>query len=289
MIDGAPTVDIGGSADDPHDQLSNIGDVVRLGDGRIAVMNNGTSELRFYDSLGHYLSASGRAGDGPGEFRGVERLVRAGDSVIAYDYQLRRITTVTPAGGVGGTTPVTAALTTGGVEPIGRVSDGSWIGRSSAGVLHPAPAIQRDTVVIVRLSTRLDSVLNEIGRFPATDEYITAPPDRPAGTVRSYGVPFGLETYVVVRGDLIYVGDAARYEVLVYRPDGRLVRRIRREVDREPVRDADVSRARQEEILRAGPRYAEAIERRWALVPVPATKPAFSGIALDDAGRLTDT
>jgi hypothetical protein len=82
------------------------------------------------------------------------------------------------------------------------------------------------------------------------------------------------------------VADAARYEVLVYRPDGRLVRRIRRAVDREPVREADVSRARQEEILRAGPRYAEAIARRWALVPVPATKPAFSGIAVDEAGRL---
>jgi hypothetical protein len=41
----------------------------RLSDGRIVVVNRGTSELRFFDGTGRYLSSAGGEGEGPGEFR----------------------------------------------------------------------------------------------------------------------------------------------------------------------------------------------------------------------------
>ena len=64
-----PAVDIGVLEGAPEYQLFRVGGALRLDDGRIVVANGGTGELRFYDEAGSYLSASGRKGEGPGEFK----------------------------------------------------------------------------------------------------------------------------------------------------------------------------------------------------------------------------
>lgn len=78
-----PLLDIGVLEDDPRYQFYQVVGAQQLSDGRIVVANSGTSELRFYDSAGRFLSASGRQGGGPGEFGGLRSLaVLSGDSLL---------------------------------------------------------------------------------------------------------------------------------------------------------------------------------------------------------------
>jgi hypothetical protein len=63
----------------------------RLDDGRLAVMNAGSNELRIYDESGAFVSAHGREGEGPGEFRGATRLNLIGDTLAVYDARLHRL------------------------------------------------------------------------------------------------------------------------------------------------------------------------------------------------------
>lgn len=82
-----PTVTIGGQLGEPGHDLHRVFGAARLGDGRIALANTGTDELRFYDASGAFLHSAGRSGNGPGEFTNAWRLFRLpGDTLLVGDY-----------------------------------------------------------------------------------------------------------------------------------------------------------------------------------------------------------
>src|SRR5690606_18121351 len=86
-LSAEPVVQIGVVEGDPRYQLFNAFSSTRLDDGRIAVLNAGSQELRFYGADGRFLDAVGRKGGGPGEFVMPRRLYRVGrDSLMIYDY-----------------------------------------------------------------------------------------------------------------------------------------------------------------------------------------------------------
>jgi hypothetical protein len=95
QIDTVPSVTIGLDDGDPPYLFEHVVGAVRLSDGRIAVLDEGSSELRFYTPDGQYLSKIGRKGDGPGEFRRAEHIVRrGGDTLVIYDAGFGGISTV---------------------------------------------------------------------------------------------------------------------------------------------------------------------------------------------------
>ena len=67
-VGDAPAVSIGVQPGDEAYQLYGVEDATRLSDGRIAVANAGTSEIRFFSADGGHLESWGRVGEGPGEF-----------------------------------------------------------------------------------------------------------------------------------------------------------------------------------------------------------------------------
>src|ERR1700741_1142587 len=87
----------------PEQQLDRVTDALRLPDGSIVVANEGSAELRYFAADGRFLDAAGRAGDGPGEVRAIARLWPArGDTVVAYDPLLKRLTSFARAGRLAG-------------------------------------------------------------------------------------------------------------------------------------------------------------------------------------------
>jgi hypothetical protein len=71
--------------------------VMRDQRGRIYAYGSGIEGVMAYDSAGRFLRRIGRAGSGPGEFRGVSGAVGiAGDSVAIIDGTLRRMTVLDP-------------------------------------------------------------------------------------------------------------------------------------------------------------------------------------------------
>lgn len=85
--------------------LPEFGRLIPLADGGFAAAGGDGSTLMLrYDATGRYLGTIGRLGDGPGEYRSAQSVVRArGDSLSIMGR--RRITTISLATGKGRTEP----------------------------------------------------------------------------------------------------------------------------------------------------------------------------------------
>ncbi len=78
-----PVVELGVLEGQPAHQFSQVVGATRLSDGRIAVADGGSKELRFFDTNGRHLVSVGGPGEGPGEFRFLYSLDRLpGDTLI---------------------------------------------------------------------------------------------------------------------------------------------------------------------------------------------------------------
>lgn len=122
-----PTLDIGTLEGPDEYQFYRVFDAATLSDGRIAVVNQGSSQIRLYGQDGTYLDAFGAEGDGPGEFRDVFRLwVLPGDTLLVGDYRPYRFSRFTDAGEyIGAVTPEPMYVNTPNtIEPL---ADGSIV------------------------------------------------------------------------------------------------------------------------------------------------------------------
>src|SRR5688572_10255310 len=77
-MDETPSLEIGVVEGAPEYQFSGIRRALRLPNGEFLIADGGSRELRFYDAGGNHLRSSGRAGEGPGEFRVISLLERYG-------------------------------------------------------------------------------------------------------------------------------------------------------------------------------------------------------------------
>ena len=91
-VNSMPLLTIGTSESDPGHELAGVTGALWVA-GEIIVANSGSHELRRYDSAGQYLGASGRKGQGPGDFGAVINLFPApGDSLYVFDVENLRWT-----------------------------------------------------------------------------------------------------------------------------------------------------------------------------------------------------
>lgn len=85
-VSETPVLRIGAVAGEEAEQFSQVSGVVRLSDGRVAVLESQTSEIRYFDASGTHLKTVGGRGGGPGEFNFASRVVRLpGDSILVED------------------------------------------------------------------------------------------------------------------------------------------------------------------------------------------------------------
>ena len=68
-----------------HTEFTNVRGVARLSNGRVAVANGGSNEIRIFSAQGTFERTLGRAGGGPGEFTRLVRLLRWGDTLAGVD------------------------------------------------------------------------------------------------------------------------------------------------------------------------------------------------------------
>lgn len=93
-ISSEPVVEIGVLDGDPAYVFTSIRAARLLPAGRIVVADRGMSSIRVYDARGVIQATFGRAGDGPGEFRGIGGLsVHPPDTIRVWDSGTFRIST----------------------------------------------------------------------------------------------------------------------------------------------------------------------------------------------------
>ena len=90
-LSAEPSLSIGVVEGDEPYQLFGAGSSVRLPNGRIAVVNTGSEEVRIFGPAGDFLGSFGQEGDGPGEFRQPTNIqYLSGDTLRVWDQRLRR-------------------------------------------------------------------------------------------------------------------------------------------------------------------------------------------------------
>src|SRR5688572_6584802 len=80
-LDRTPAIEIGRAPIELH----RVVDAALLSSGEVAIADAGNSRIVIVSPQGRLVRAIGRAGAGPGEFRGLSRLSVVGDTMVAYD------------------------------------------------------------------------------------------------------------------------------------------------------------------------------------------------------------
>lgn len=283
-VDPEPLVDVGVVEGAEAYQLSDVTDAALLSDGRIAVANGGTQEVRYYDPEGRHLRSVGGEGGGPGEFQGLSTLDRlAGDSLLAYDFRQGRASLLGPDGEFVESHSF-EGLTFSSLR--GRLANDTLLLQSAmvfgSGGVTPRDGTYQDSVVLLAADRR-GTAVDTFRRFLGPEYYMqTSGRGFRVGTL-----PLGRRTVVAVGDDRVYAGYSGRYEVRAFDPRGEPVRIVRLAAPARPVTEEVVERVVDERLegIEDEDRRRE-MRSMYEKMPAPEALPAFEAMAVDEAGRL---
>jgi hypothetical protein len=279
-----PLVDIGVVEGPVEYQLTQVEGALRLEDGRIAVADGGSREIRIYDAAGAFISSTGGRGGAPGEYQQIVSLgYGPGDSIWVYDFGARRFTVLDGDGRVGRTVSLGGALSA--VTAVGRLPDGSFVVREFWGSGSQSDAIAsglgRDPAAVALLPAD-GSQLDTIGVFPGREVYIGSEDGR---AVMSAPL-FARTTSAALHRDEIFVGDQDPFEIGVYSADGTLLRLLRVPGVDLRVTGEDVAAAVEEQLARQPAERHAMLRQHYANMDVPELRPAYGRLLVDAAGNL---
>lgn len=268
-IGSQPMLDIGSDAAREY-QFAGVRGAVRLSGGRIVVGDAGSSEVRLYDAQGRFVSAAGRSGAGPEEFRRMGKLVPSrGDSVIVFDAATRRVSVLAPGGAFARTvTPEAATL---GADLAGVLENGAYVFRIPL-PLPPKAGLSRDSVVYLLVSPD-GSESDTLVVAPGGQQYQRVDGSR----VTRLTVPFGPMPAASANGSQIAIGATDSYEIRQYGPDGAATRVIRRDVAPQAFTEAHFR-----QVAEQFPQMANAL----AEIPRPNQAPVFADLLVDRENNL---
>jgi hypothetical protein len=227
-VSETPALTIGAAEGDDAYILYGVRAAIRLDDGRIAIANQGLSQVRIYDADGEHVGDLGREGEGPGEFMRLMDLWRApGDSMVAADYRLGRLTVFDGSGRVGRTIPLQQSETPRQLFGRRTLDDGSIL------VSAPVRASELPKLGLfdggIREFDRYSPEgkrLNQIGELPQAPNwgFDSGNPYGPSYT----SAPFSIASPPHASdGENVFLGNGARAEVGQWSPGGELLRIIR--------------------------------------------------------------
>jgi hypothetical protein len=176
--------------------------------------------IRIFSPQGRLVRKLGRKGSGPGEFQAVHDLFVAGDTLIAYDWYLRRLTHLLPAGDILGTRPIqpSAGLP---VDLVARLRDGQWLVTTAhmPNWSH-GHGVYRDTLQIGVLGATGSGPVTWLGTpYPGMTMFAYMPSQDQTRWVVG-PLPLAAATLVRISGDTILVGDTSSPDLMRWRADG---------------------------------------------------------------------
>ncbi len=278
-----PTLRIGVAEGEAAYQLDRVRTALRLGDGRIALANAGSQEIRLYDAAGTHLGSSGGQGGGPGEFQSLGALLRLpGDSLLAYDPSGFRLSWMDPSGRFVRSVQLQPL---GEVPPrfVDRFADGSMLlSRSTRSFGADIPdGIRRDTLQWLRMAP--GGAMDSLPVTPGGESHFAI--HRSGGQITGMNVmtlPFMRNVQTAAAGDGYWQGTNDSYEVVLRGMDGTARRIVRRSVQPVPVKGAYLDSLRSVQAAEMGDAAMKGLDQ----VPVPESLPAFERLLVDDTGHL---
>lgn len=277
-----PTASIG-SIDGPQEtQLHRVRAVNLLPDGRIAVANGGTSEIRLYDAAGLWIRSIGRAGDGPGEFRVITGLqVVPPDTLIVFENGEARVTVFVADGGLVSSRRITAPGEA--VQgPEHRLRDGRWLNLNPSTEVQGYQKRRNSFVAWSDSASPIDTILSYDGQEYLI--YIRHQGGRYIGR-GAVGFPFVGQDIAAFRNDRLALSNGLAYDIAVVEMGGRAMR-IRRRMERQPLPAEVVTRFIDDYVSRYPQQRQSEVRGHFERLPVPDRTPTHSALQFDPAANL---
>lgn len=229
-----PRVRIGSVDGDEGTQLYRVRGGTVLSDGRIAIINAGSQEIRFFSAAGEFERSIGGRGDGPTEHRALNHLSTIrGDSLVSYDARLGRVTAYDADGSVGRS--LTLEPEANRRIPLGAFPNGDllmWHGQAWSEETEPGPV--RDDATYLRLESNAGTETN-LAVLPSAQSIF----HRHSGIFTQRRLTFARESFGAVTGRdsaVAVMGASDTYEFQVF-DEGGLRRIVRVSHALKPVED----------------------------------------------------
>ena len=282
-----PSVVIGVEQGPPEYQFFGAQGALILPDGRIAVANSGTGELRFFDPRGRFVGSVGRQGQGPGEFseRSTLDMWLSADSLIAvtdngsrrinlFDLSGRHLSTVRFASAPGGLVP----------RPRAGFDDGTWLGWVNSGALDgQAGEVIRSVMVYFRF-LRDGGLEGEVFRHEGQPRFVNQVGSR----VHYPFIPLSPAPLVATDGTRVLFLPGPTREIRVLEGVGGPTARYRWGEGRLRLAGEVYGRYKEESLKEMGPgetfrRYARFYDQD---LPIPEHLPCCQSLVVDALGYI---
>lgn len=250
------------------------------GDGNFYVSDEGTLRIQKYSPEGKYLLTIGRKGLGPGEFRSLP-VVRfdKDDNLYICDVTSRRISFFSKEGEF-----LKQIKMPGAYENLYINSKGLMVANKYEQVPTDDALTMFFTFELFNEEFTPLAELHKIKREMAVPGRDLSSRAQIMANMINLFVYQPQEFLTLARNDFIYFGHPDKYEINIFSPEGRLVKKITRDYEPVPVSKKDIKNfeeeiSQEEELNRAPEDF---MKKLFQLIKYPKYKPAYQSFTLTD-------
>ena len=280
-VDSVPMLDIGSTADDTTEWIGIAEGVTMVGDSEIVVADRGFAALRYFDRTGQFVRASGRKGDGPGEFQYIARMHHCGDSLVIFELgSAAQYMVFGDAGRFGHSYRPSAppGARFEGPYKLACAPGGTFvnIGWGNEPRVNEPQRIRGTAPLWLSGGNGVPTTV--LGDVPASERFA-----RPTG---SGPHPLGKEPVIAIGRTRAYYGSADSFLVQVFDLQGKPLPPIRKASVPLATTDADRERFWLLDTLGKSPEGVAQRVRMWQDFTFPPTVPAYTAFVVDREDNL---
>lgn len=292
-VGATPVVELDGSGDASSPGFFRVGGVAELPDGGLLVVDGSSRQLLFFTADGQFLQAVGRAGAGPGEFRGLPRLVPAPsyDSLVVFDPSQQRFSVFSPSGELRRTNRPLALIPTRFQVPWGEVSlsrvsgavgllENRVVTLHSVGLHSSQAGLDPEQPAQFRLVDPTGG-LDQVIELFKTILWFTTRADE-LGQTATFQVPFSVAPAGAIGREGFYIIPGGWPRIRVYNASEELSRVLALGGAARTITSADLDAYVDVQVRNApNPAAAAMREREHRRVPLPEVFPTFDTLVVD--------
>lgn len=220
QIDPQPFLTIGEENGPVEYTFGSIRGATRFADGRIAIADNSTKDIRFFDGRGNHLKSVGRSGEGPGEYRTLSALARSPhDTLLIADGTLRRVTILDPQGDYARSFQIEGVPATDRLRKIAAIDDQYALVLAYAGISDfMRPDGMSGYPVNVWVVDLHSAVAQVVGQMDSEQIIVQKHGERRSS---SRVAPFATPGHAAAGAGLVVMGSSATDAIELYAADGR--------------------------------------------------------------------
>ncbi len=271
-----PAVDLSLSGTGPPHEFFRARSMKQRPDGSLMIADGSSQEVRVFSATGEFLGSFGGRGQGPGEFRNLQAIEIAGDSLLALGRG--RITVAAPDLAVVRT--FNLAPSTNNLHYLGggAILTESYSPRPQGNAPNEVNRHAEPLILFNLDGERIDS----IGETRGIESYAYVRDGMVAGAPPL----FGKTSHIAVLGQRIFRGSADAMQVEELDMSGSLVRILRIPGYPLDLSDAQVAAERDARLGAFRPGSTSVFRRLAEDLPDAATRPAYAELLVDPSGAV---